>query len=101
MRYVLLKGCSGRGLTGMCGVSVALYETAMKSSGGICASLGEGSLLGGYTKMMDIEGAAIVPSGGITATLGEGRLYTRRSGLRECQGEDLVVGQLPQGTNQR
>ena len=52
-----MKGCSGRGLTVMCGGSVALYETALKSSG---ASLGEGSLLGGYTRMMDIEGAAIV-----------------------------------------
>ena len=31
---------------------------------------GEGSLLGGYTWMMDIEGAAIVPSRGIAATSG-------------------------------
>ena len=35
---------------------MALYETAIKSSGGICASSGEGSLLGGYTRMIDIEG---------------------------------------------
>ena len=75
---MLLKGCSGQGLTGKCGGSVALYETAMKSSGGICASSGEGKLLGGYTWTIDIEGAAIVPSGGITATLGEGSLYTRQ-----------------------
>ena len=72
-----MKGCSGWGLTGMYGGSVALYETAMESSGGIRASAGEGSLLEGYTRTMDIEGAAIIPSGGITATSGEGSLYTQ------------------------
>ena len=53
------------------------YKTAMEGSGGICASLGEGSLLGGYTRTIDIEGAGIVRSGGIVATSGEGSLCNR------------------------
>ena len=96
----MLKVCSGHGLTGKCGGSVALYETAMQSSGGICASSAAGSRLQGYTRMMDMEAAAIVPSGGIAATSGEGSLYTRRLGLGDPRGEDLVVGRPLRGTKQ-
>ena len=64
-------------LTGVCAGSVALPESAIDGSGGICASSGEGSLLIGYTWMVDIEAAAIVSSRGIFTTSGEGSLGIR------------------------
>ena len=58
----------------MCAGSVALQEAAIDSSVGICAFSGKGSLLLGYTWMVDIEGAGFVNCRGIFATSGEGSL---------------------------
>ena len=53
---------------------MALQKGAIVSSGGICASLGEGSLLGEYTWSVDIEETGIVSSGEFVASSGEGSL---------------------------
>ena len=62
------------GLTTGCNHSVNVQHAVVVSRAAICASSGEGSLLGRYTWTVDIEEAAIVSRSDIVASSGDGSL---------------------------